>query len=53
MAQVTVKFKRNRETRTNGLQAWRADRTFYITPAAPYLMAQADYRKAFKFCGMR
>lgn len=47
MAQVTVKFKRNRETRTDGMQAWRSDRTFYIEPPVPYLMALADYRRAF------
>lgn len=43
-----MKFKRNRETRTNGMQAWRVDRTFYVEPPVPYLMALADYRWAFK-----
>ncbi|QOI69507.1 hypothetical protein XaavBphi31_10 [Xanthomonas phage Xaa_vB_phi31] len=34
MAQVTVKYKRNRETRTDGIKAWRVDRTFVVQRTA-------------------
>jgi hypothetical protein len=44
MAQVTVKFKRNRETRTDGINAWRVDRTFTVEHK-PYPMGCAEARE--------
>lgn len=50
MAQVTVKYKRNRETRTNGIKAWRVDRTFVVQSSelpASFALGNADARASF------
>lgn len=53
MAQVTVKYKRNRETRTDGLKAWRVDRT-HVIEHKPYMMGCAEVREmTYAYGGVR
>lgn len=53
MSKIPVKYKRNRETRTDGIKAWRVDRTFTVdVPNYPFqstsvLLGNADTRASF------